>query len=165
MGLFGPNIKKMKAEKDLAGLEQVIRESRNHNTRVKAITALADLAAVKSLIAIMADPVVMAVTVPFIIKLGDKAVKPLIKALDDKDYYIQGGVATALGQINASEALDPLIEKAKDKNCKARVPMILALGEMGGDKAKEAIQELTLDQDPNVSQAALLELGKILTRG
>jgi len=165
MGLFGPNIKKMLEEKDTAGLKKVVLEDRNQKIRVKAIEALAELRKVTTLISLMADPVLMTIIVPFLVKMGDKVVKSLIKALKNKDYYIQGGAATTLSIIGDYQAIEPLIINVKDKNCKARIPMIVALGKFGGEEAKEALREATRDKNPEVSNAAMLALGEILNKG
>lgn len=168
MDLFGPNIKKMQARNDTKGLKQAILENENQKTRVKAIRALAEMGKAPTLISLMTDPVLMQVIVPVLVKMGDRAIKPLIKALDHRNRFVQGGAATALSiSPNCTyEAIERIAERAVDTTCKARIAMIVALQHFGkGGITEEAVREATKDEDPEISNAAMQALGAILTAG
>lgn len=169
MGLFGPNIQKMQKENDTQGLKQVVLKNQNQKTRVKAIKALAEMGKTSTLISLMADPVLMQVIIPFLVKMDDKATKQLVKALDHSNYYIQGGAATVLSITRRTtyETEQRIAEKVADKNCKARIPMIMLLGKVSGKggTAEKVLREATRDKDPEISNAAMLALGEVLTRG
>ncbi len=165
MGLFGPNINKMLKEKDAAGLKKVVLENQNIKTRTKAIEALAVLKETETLTSLMTDPSLLPILVTIFAQMGDEAVEPLIKALSNEDYYIQGGAATALSLIGDYRALDPIIKKVNNKDSRARISMIVALGKFGGEDAKDTLRKASRDKNLEVSNAAMLALGEILNKG
>ena len=51
-----------------------------------------------------------------LVKIGEPAVKPLIKALEDNDWRVRRGAAVALGEIGDERAVEPLIKALEDKD-------------------------------------------------
>lgn len=165
MGLFGPNINKMLAEKDVPGLKKVILEEKNQKNQAKAIAALAELKEVEALISMMTGPELTIVLVPVLAKMGDDAYPHLVKALDENSYWVPGGAATALSAMNRQQAVDPIINRLQDPACMAKIPMIVALGELGGEKAKQALELAVLDKNPEVSRAAAQKILDLVRKG
>src|SRR4030043_126453 len=89
MGFFGPNIKKMKANKDVEGLIEALKD-KDESVRRLAAEALGEI--------------------------GDaRAVEPLIQALKDKDTWLRWCSAEALGEIGDARAVAPLIQALKEQ--------------------------------------------------
>lgn len=70
-----------------------------------------------------------------------RAIKPAIRALDDKKNEIRDSCATFLGQVKSAEAVEPLILALNDKNRHVRVSACISLGEIGDPKAVKPILE------------------------
>jgi HEAT repeat protein len=86
--------------------------------------------------------------------LGESAVEPLIKTLDDDVWRVRGGAAWALSNIKSPEALDPLIEVMGDDSGFVRAGAVMALGNIGGEKAEKALQEALEDKSGYVRRVA-----------
>jgi len=96
------------------------------------------------------------------VELGAAAVKPLIRALGDKDYSVREAVARALGQIGDARAVKPLIRRLKDKSATVRSAATKALGAIGDPRGVEPLTAaLASDSDWYQSVPAVVALGKI----
>lgn len=96
---------------------------------------------------------------------SEKAIQPLIIALDDNAYIVRRNVAFALGLIgeSASPAVPKLIELLKDPNWSVRVNSAFALGAIGESSAPAIPFLINALDDPNweVSVNAIKALGQI----
>ncbi|NAS88416.1 hypothetical protein C4E24_01545 [ANME-1 cluster archaeon AG-394-G21] len=79
---------------------------------------------------------------------SEKAVEPLTTALSsDKDSYVQGTAASALGGIGSEKAVEPLITAlSTDKESSVRGNAAYALGEIGSEKAVEPLKSALKDE-------------------
>jgi len=137
------NIKRMAAEKDVAGLVEVLRygswqrPSLSLELRWQAAEALG--------------------------RLGDaRALAPLIEALQDKNNSLRGNAAEALGEIGDSRAVPCLIEALGDKDDYPVRCAVEALGKLGDETAVEHLVPF-LKHDPRseVTEAAAKSLEKL----
>ncbi|WP_119071418.1 HEAT repeat domain-containing protein [Aggregatilinea lenta] len=96
-----------------------------------------------------------------LIKIGVRAVEPLIVALKDQDASVRGIAAQALGKIGDSRAVEPLIVALKDQDPSVRRIAAQALGKIGDSRAVEPLIVALKDQDPSVRGIAAQALGKI----
>ena len=94
-------------------------------------------------------------------EIGEPAVLPLIEALKDKNEYVRGKVAKALGGIGDKRALEPLIECLKDKNSYVRGRSAKALGGIGDKRAIEPLIECLKDKSLYVQEKAARALGQL----
>jgi vesicle coat complex subunit len=137
-----PNINKLKENGDIEGLIRAfdISFSMNQSVSEKASDAL--------------------------VKIGEPAVEPLIKALKDKDLFVQHNAALTLGLIALKgikdvRAIEPLIQALKDKTFIVRESAATALGAIGGEKAVEPLIQTLKDKEERVRKAATVGLGLI----
>lgn len=77
-------------------------------------------------------------------KMGDAAVEPLIKLLNDVDWRVRGGAAWALGGIGNREAVEPLIKSLEDESGFVRSGAAWALGNIGDKRALEPLKASAL---------------------
>lgn len=101
-----------------------------------------------------------ALTIP---QVREKVVKHLIKALFDKDGWVRGNAADALGKTGDKEAVEPLIAALKDEDKVVRFSAAEALGELQDERAIEPIIAVLKDGDWSVRVGAAEALGKIGT--
>lgn len=101
-----------------------------------------------------------ALTIP---QVREKVVKRLIKALFDKDGWVRGNAADALGKIGHEKAVEPLIAALKDEDKVVRFSAAEALGELQDERAIESIITALRDDDWSVRVSAAEALGKIGT--
>jgi len=135
MGIFGPNIGKMKENRDIKGLIKALKHS---NAKVRADVAIA------------------------LGELGDEhAVEPLIRVLKDIDETVRGSVAVALGELGDEHAVEPLIEALKDLDAAVRCSAAFALGKIGDKCAVEPLIEALKDSAKQVRRDAVVALGEI----
>ncbi len=136
-----PNVKEMKAKKDVKGLLEVLKHSRIIGTSINDSFGALDM----------------------IVEIGADAVEPLIEALDsDKDEVVRWVSANALGRIGDKKALEPLIEALKnDVNPDVRWHAAESLGELGEGKAVEPLTNALKDKDDWVRNFAASALKKI----
>ena len=93
--------------------------------------------------------------------MGDeRAVKPLVKALGDKDAHLRFHAADALAEIGGP-AIEPLIKALGGKDENVRHSATQALGEMGDARAVEPLIKLLEDEDKDVRSNAAWALKKI----
>lgn len=94
-----------------------------------------------------------------------RAVKPLLKALDDDTWNVRSAAAEALGQLNDKSAVEPLI-KALRENRDLRATAAEALGKLKDLRAVEPLLNAICDPEENVRkiiEKALNDLGETKT--
>jgi HEAT repeat protein len=123
ISLFGPpNIKKMKAKRDVNNLVKALGYQKDANVRraaAKAIGELKDTLAVEPLIAALKDASDMPVCeagIEALGKIGDaRAVEPLIEILHGRYHgWFRREAIEALGHIGGARALEQLVAALKD---------------------------------------------------
>jgi HEAT repeat protein len=123
-----PNVQSLKAQGDVDGLVDALGFEDDHNVRLAAASALG--------------------------RIGDKrAVKPLIKALDDRR-RVKEVAAQALGEIGDPRAVDSLVNTLGDKNWEIRSTVTKALGKIGDYRAIQPLINLLRDRSENVRWTA-----------
>ena len=137
MPLFGPpNVEKLGARRDIAGLAKALAYKKDWKVRTAAARALGDIGApaVEPLIAALKDNGLSGVreaAAEALGKIGDpRAVEPLIAALIHGLSYYREAAAEALVKIGAP-AVEPLIAALKDGDFDVRKTAAGALGEIG----------------------------------
>jgi len=89
------------------------------------------------------------------------AVKPLIEALKDSDYFVRSFAAVALGNLKDPQALDPLIKALSDEHSRVRRSAADALGSIKNPGAFEPLLKAMSDADVFVRRSAAQALGLI----
>lgn len=121
MGIFGPpDIKKLKARKNVKGLIKALKD-KDEDVRRDSAEALG--------------------------KIRDKrAVEPLIEALKDKDEGVRKDSAEALGKIGDPSAVEPLIGALKDVDPYVRKAALDALKKIAKQaKVNESLRQSAID--------------------
>jgi HEAT repeat protein len=120
MGLFGPpDIAKLKAKRDIAGLVKALIHPKDRSLAVPAAAALGEIRdprAVPLLIAALGDKdwKLRAAAAEALGKIGDpRAAQPLIAILVDSRWDVRSAAEEALEQLDA-RAVDPLVTALKD---------------------------------------------------
>ena len=167
MGIWGPNLEKMRADQDINGLIKAL----GHFTKGKAaIEVLVDIgkSAVEPLIAVLEKTnnkdSVRQRAASALGKLGDnRAVNPLIAALKDRNANVRQAAAQALGELEDPGAVDPLIKTLNrgGRYQYVRLAAIKALGKIGDARATEPLINKIQSNDGSVRDAAADALGKI----
>ena len=137
MGLFKPNIEKMRAKNDVKGLIKALKSN--------------DLRVVGAVEDALED-------------IGRRTTEPFIEALGDRDADVRGGAAWILGNIRDAEAQKPLIEALKDKDKDVRWLAIMALGDIGDERAINPISIVPIDDDISLKEIVTEALEKIKKR-
>lgn len=136
MGLFAPNVEKLKEKGDVNGLVKALGYRDSALVRDKAAQALGELGgprAVDALITVLnaADPDVCRAAIEALGKIRDeRAIKPLVALLREKRPEIRDSVTGALA-VFGSPAVKPLLELLKDNDPKVRLTamdVIVAIG-------------------------------------
>jgi len=100
-----------------------------------------------------------------LVRLRDeRAVQPLITALQDQDPYMRREAAKALGDMGFPAAVEPLVEALKDSEDNVRRNAITALGAVGDDRAIEPLKQMLQDQSFLTRSEAERSLRKIEAR-
>ncbi|MDI6644522.1 MAG: HEAT repeat domain-containing protein [Methanobacteriaceae archaeon] len=128
-------------------IDFVVRKLEDEDTGVRrvAIQALGDMGdekAVDSLIKMLSDDNkrIRSKTEKSLIKIGNKSVKPLIKALKSKKAVVRSSAARVLGKIADKQAVLPLVDALKDEDKQVRKEAALSLMHLGW-KAKNIDEE------------------------
>ncbi len=95
------------------------------------------------------------------VEIGAPAVEPLITALKDKDAYMCGCAAGALGRIGDARAVEPLSAALKDEKWQVRGHAARALGQIGDARAGKPLTAALKDEDEDVRRAASEALDKL----
>ena len=180
-----PTVENLKTDRDVEGLIRLL-EYEDHSIREQAIVALGEIGDVscsEPLSQKMKDDYLdirIAACAAFV-KMGSKAVTPLIEALKDQNWIVREGAVQALEKIRDPRAVQPLIEAFKDTNRKRvtdalrsvgsasfeplvnalnsedsriRVGAVVTLGEMKNPAAIEPLTKMLQDKDSLVRQFA-----------
>jgi len=137
MGLFKPNIEKMRAKDDVKGLIKALKSN--------------DLRVVGAVEDALED-------------IGRRTTEPFIKALRDKDAGVRSGAAWILGNIQDARAQEPLNESLKDKDKDVRWLAVVALGDIGDERAIDPISMVPTDDDKFLKEIVAETLEKIKSR-
>jgi HEAT repeat protein len=130
-----PNILDLKSKGDVRGLIEALNYENDHNVRLSAASALGKLE-------------------------EDRAVEPLIDALDDRREVREVAILS-LGRIGDPVAVDALIEKLKDENWDVRSSAAKALGQIGDSRAIEPLIQSLRDKSETVRWLAANALTSI----
>ena len=156
MGLFKPNIEKLKAKGDIQALCKALNFNSDDTIRcaaAKALGEIKDVKAVESLIAAFKDRDgdVRREAAWALGEIKDvKAVESLIIALKDRDKIVRRGAAGALGGIKDIKVVESLITTLKDNDELVRHEAAWALGEIKDVKAVGPLIVALKDSDENV---------------
>lgn len=147
-------------------LVSALKEDENWRVRRSAAGALGvlgDPKAVKPLIASLIDydVDVRKRTAEALVQIGRLSVDPLIKVLDEDDYYLRWRAAWCLGKIKDSKAVEALILKLGDHVSEVRWTVIGALGEIGDKRAFKELVVMVEDPDLGIKQRAEWALKQI----
>ena len=137
MGLFKPNVEKMRAKDDVKGLLKALKSN-----ELRVLGAVEDA---------LED-------------IGHRTSEPFIEALKDKDAGVRSGAAWILGNIKDARAQEPLIEALKDKDKDVRWLAVTALGDIGDERAIDPISMVPTDDDEFLKQMVADALKQIRSR-
>jgi two-component system KDP operon response regulator KdpE len=148
--------------------DELVRDLENDDVQVRqdaaqSLGGLGDSRAVKPLITAMADKDwwVRSNVVEALVQIGVSAVEPLIATLEDENSATRETATEALVQIGMS-AVEPLIATLEDKNNTTRKIAAETLGKLGDARAVEPlIVVLQDDKDGDVRISAAWALGKL----
>ena len=165
MGLFGPNIKKMEAKRDVEGLVKALK-TKNEDVRRLAAAALGnigDAKAVEYLIEALKNEEwsIQNIAAKSLYKIGEPSVESLIEALKDENEDVRRLAAWSLGKIGDARAVEPLLQLIKDdKNEFVRKGTIKALGELRDSRAIEPLLRVLFASNGNIGgeREALLKI-------
>ena len=89
-------------------------------------------------------------------KLGDqRAVDPLIKALQDSERWVHRSAAEALGKLGDTRAVEPLIEALRDSEKQVSQAAAKALGMLGDRRAVGPLIKILGDLNDNSRETAI----------
>jgi len=139
-------VAKLLEERDLAGLVQVLRCNEHEREAKNALKALGR-DAVETLIPAIQDAVLSYSVCELLGRSGDdRAVSPLIEALQNALIVVRTNAAGALGALRPTQAVLPLIARLKDDNLVVVVHAMQALVAIGDHRAVEPL--ITALNDP-----------------
>jgi HEAT repeat protein len=112
----------------------------NRGVAARALAEIGDERAVEPLIKALddMDRSVKRDAYEALVRIGDSALDTLIKALKRKNKYIRVEVAKILGEIKSERAIEPLINALKDRATEVRCAAARALWKIGTPEALEA---------------------------
>jgi HEAT repeat protein len=142
MGLFEPNVEKMRAENDVKGLIKALGKGDDIRDEIRIAGVVEDA---------LED-------------IGHRTTAPFIKALRDGDAGVRGGAAWILGNIKDANTVEPLIEALKDKDKDVRWLALAALGDIGDERAIDPINMVPIDDDEFLKEMVADALEKIKSR-
>jgi hypothetical protein len=88
------------------------------------------------------------------VRLGRRAVRPLVRALGDDNAEVRGRAAEALGALGNDRGVEPLLEAMRDPSELVRERAAKALGALGDRRAVGPLVEALQDHDRYVKAAA-----------
>ena len=107
------------------------------------------------------DPWVQVTAALALCKLGTPAVEPLIAALRDEDWHVRFNAARTLGELGDARGVEPLVAALKDEDARVREEAAAALGKLGDARGVEPLEELLGDENADVRKAAEAALEKL----
>ncbi len=96
-----------------------------------------------------------------LVKIGEKALPPLIELLDDQDPRVKTLAAETLGKIGDVKALRPLVSYLDDQDVTMRVYVVNALGCIKSASAVKPLIKCLQDENWEVRKSAAEVLGGI----
>ena len=93
---------------------------------------------------------------------GERAVPPLIKALEDENPRLRCKIAKVLSFFRSSMAFEALVNLSEDKNIDVAICAIQALGDSENKQALIPLHKFLTDQRPEIRETAkkaIIELG------
>jgi HEAT repeat protein len=93
--------------------------------------------------------------------IGDRAVEPMIVALNDENKNVRIFAADVLGEIKDSRAVEPLITALRDENVEVRVKTVEALGKIKHPSVLKSLTVALRDENSKVRVKAVEILGKM----
>ena len=93
--------------------------------------------------------------------IGDRAVEPMIAALNDENKNVRIFAAIALGEIKDSRAVEPLITALRDENVEVREKTVSALGKIKHPRVLEFLIVALRDENSKVRVKAVEVLGEM----
>ena len=140
--------------------------SRDARVKLKAAKKLGRLRypqTVEPLIKALGDDDVKVTVEGALAEMGETALEPLVKALDDKNEneQVREGAARTLGRLRDIRAVEPLIEALEDSNRIVRKNATWALEQLKAKRAFKALVKAMGDEYPPVRENAACALGTI----
>jgi HEAT repeat protein len=140
VGLFKPNVKKLKHKRDIMGLIKTLSYEKDWEVRRAAAEALGELndsLAVEPLIKALGTWFEVDVNEHYKVRIAAikslgklNAIEPLIDALRDISGYLRAEAAEALGRLNDPRAVGPLIKALEDEDKDVRKAVTMALSKL-----------------------------------
>jgi HEAT repeat protein len=93
--------------------------------------------------------------------IGDRAVEPMIAALNDENENVRIFAADVLGEIKDSRAVEPLITALRDENVEVREKTVSALGKIKHPRVLEFLIGALKDENSKVRVKAVEVLGEM----
>lgn len=136
-------------------LDSIINKLNDPNRLVKVslvwcLGSSNDSRVIDPLITSLEDNEVRKASIINLVRLNDKSVQPLIKALNNENSNIRRGSVSALGDIGDKRALDPLINSLQDKDWNVKFKAIEALCKLGDNRSLEPISKCLDDKSAKV---------------
>lgn len=97
-------------------------------------------------------------------KAGKKAIRSLVRAVDDADPEVRAAAVEALGQLRDEEGLEPLLRGMQDEDEGVRLAAAEAAPLFRDRRAIEPLLAALNDREPLVRVAACEALGKLAAR-
>jgi len=96
-----------------------------------------------------------------LIGTGQKALPPLIEALEDGQFIVRQAAALALGDVPDGRAVAPLVERLEDVHEAVRQAAAVSLGKIGDPAAVAPLIDALTDERSIVRRMAASSLGRI----
>ena len=165
MGLFGPDIHKLKEKRDINGLIKAL-QNKKADTRKEAAEALGQIGGpevLPGLIAALADSDarVRVYGVQGLARMKDPAVENALKPLvSDPDWEVRKETLAAL--IKTGGNIDAMLSGIRFNSAELREVAAVRLGDVGGEQAVEALIGALKDEEEVVRLRSINSLKKIL---
>jgi HEAT repeat protein len=165
MGLFGPDVQKLKEKRDINGLMKAL-QNKKADTRREAAEALGHIGGPEVLPALMtalgdADARVRVYGVQGLARQKDPSIENALKPLvADPDWEVRKETLAAL--IKAGGSAEAMLNAIRFNSAELRELAAVRLGDVGGEQAVNALMESLNDEEEVVRLRATNSLKKIL---
>lgn len=99
-----------------------------------------------------------------LVQLGEPAVRPILKLIEDPRWYIVRNLAAILGDIGSQEAVPDLQRCLAHSDIRVCKEAIRSLAKIGGNDAEQAIIAILRDNNPSLQPQAVASLGGMKSR-
>jgi HEAT repeat protein len=133
--------------------------------RLECVEALGRLGAlaVPALVAALEESDLRPYAASALATLGDeRAVEPLIEALQQPSWDYRWEAAEGLGKLRAEAAVGPLLQALQDRDAGVRAMAAWSLGEIGDERARPALEHAGQDEDADAREAARKALVRLM---